>query len=45
MGVVSHSYARLGGAGMDVVVCKHSGKSHEWLVACQEMLEHFPIAR
>ena len=30
--------------GMEVVVCRHAGQSHEGLVACQKMSKHFMSA-
>ena len=45
MGVVSHSYDGLGGAGMEMVAVRHEGQSHEGLVACRERPEHFPNTR
>ena len=44
-GVDGHTYARLSGAGMEVVVGRHAGQSQEGLVACRETPEHIPSVR
>ena len=43
IGVFSHSFGWVE-AGIEEMVGMHAGQSQEWLVACGEMLVHFPCA-
>ena len=45
MGVVSHSYGGLRGDWWTLVVGMNAGQNQVRLVACLEMLEHFPSTR
>ena len=45
MGVVSHGYGRLCGAGIEAVDGMQAREKTRGLVACREIPEHFPSAR